>query len=269
MFKKIIKKLLGIKPRYGFFGFYPSWDEAKKYTTRHFGGQAGWNADNVLKQVSQSLLKVKNGQAVYERDSVLFDKIQYSWPLLAILERVAMERGGDLKVLDFGGSLGTTYFQNRDFLSGLKSLDWRIVEQENYVEEGIKNFQNEELKFFSDFDHALQSSKPDILIVSSVIQYLPRPFEMIEKFLAVGFDYIIFDRTSFIELPDHKIAIQKVKPSIYDAVLPIWFFNYEKFMNQFSGKYNIIGEYKAFIADRYEISGIPGGDRGFILKRKP
>jgi len=261
MFKRLIKKVLGLKPRYGFFGFYESWDKAKAKST-------GWNADNVLKKVSESLLKVKNGQAVYERDSVLFDKIQYSEPLLAILQRAAIEHSGELRVLDFGGSLGTTYFQNRQFLSSLKKLEWRIVEQENYAQEGIKHFQNEQLKFFTDFQQALAGEKPDVLIVSSVIQYLPKPFEMIEKFLSSGIEYIVFDRTSFLAGTDHKIAIQKVKPSIYEATLPIWFFNYEKFLRQFTDKYDLVEEFPAYIASKYEVEGIPGGDRGFILKRK-
>ena len=59
--------------------------------------------------------KVKNGEAVYERDSVLFDEIQYSWGLLAGLEKAALEHDGKLCVLDFGGSLGSTYYQNKQF----------------------------------------------------------------------------------------------------------------------------------------------------------
>ena len=45
---------------------------------------------------------MKNGEAVYERDSVLFDEIQYSWGLLAGLQKAALENDGKLCVLDFG-----------------------------------------------------------------------------------------------------------------------------------------------------------------------
>jgi len=252
--------MFGRQPQFGFFGFYNSWADAVAVSS-------GWNADNVLSRVKASLLKIKNGQAVYERDSVLFDKPQYSWPLLAALQRVALEHGGELKVLDFGGSLGTTYFQNRSFLSGLKNLQWNIVEQKNYAATGRESFESSELHFFDDWKNAVKSANANVLIASSVIQYLEHPFEQMEKFINAGFEYIIFDRTSFISAADHKIAIQKVKPTIYNATFPIWFFNYEKFLGNFAGKYEVIGEFKAFVADHYEISGVPGGDRGIILKR--
>lgn len=257
-----IKKIIGRGPKYGFFGFYNTWAEAQSEST-------GWSSAEVLKKVSASALKVKNGQAAYERDSVLFDKVQYSWPLLALLLRVALENDGILRVADFGGSLGTTYFQNRDFLANVKKIEWNIIEQENYVNRGNELFEDGKLNFFTDINSLLaQKNKPNVLIVSSVIQYLEKPFDMIQNFLDADFDYIIFDRTSFLEIPDHRIAIQKVKPSIYDATFPIWFFNYEKFLALFTDKYNIIAEFPAFIASQYKVEEIPGGDRGFILQRK-
>lgn len=258
--KSAIKTLLGGKPKYGFFGFFDTWQDVLKQSR-------GWNSPHILDKVCTNLLKVKKGEAVYERDSVLFDKIQYSWSLLAGLLKVAVENNGILRVADFGGSLGTTYFQNREFLSGLKKLEWNIIEQENYVACGNKYFKSEELRFFADLESCLKSANPDVLIVSSVIQYLEDPFAMIEKFINAGFKYIIFDRTSFINLPEHKIAIQKVKPAIYDAAFPIWFFNYDKFLSLFTGQYRVTAEFDAFVASRYEVSGIPGGDKGFILKR--
>ncbi|KKW09096.1 MAG: Methyltransferase, TIGR04325 family [Candidatus Kaiserbacteria bacterium GW2011_GWA2_49_19] len=249
------------KPTHGFFGFYHSWEDAARAST-------GWQSENVLEKVCASLLKVRNGNAVYERDSALFDKVQYSWPLLAALQRVALEHDGHLNVADFGGSLGTTYFQNRAFLSSLKSLRWNIIEQKNYVARGKALFENDVLKFYEDIKSCLKTTTPHILIASSVIQYLPQPYEQIRKFIDAGFDYILFDRTSFLENEKDKIAIQKVKPSIYQATFPIWFFNYRKMIETFQSRYNIVAEFDAFVAFRYGVSGIPGGDKGFFLKRR-
>src|SRR3989344_5632671 len=106
-------------------------------------------------------------------------------------------------------------------------------------------------------------SKPRRLIFS-----FPQPYEQIRKFIDAGFDYILFDRTSFLENEKDKIAIQKVKPSIYQATFPIWFFNYRKMIETFQSRYNIVAEFDAFVAFRYGVSGIPGGDKGFFLKRR-
>ena len=56
--------------------------------------------------------KVKNGETVYERDSVIFDQIEYSWPVLTGLMCAAAQNSGCLKVLDFGCSLGSSNLEN-------------------------------------------------------------------------------------------------------------------------------------------------------------
>ena len=50
---------------------YSTWDEALAAST-------GSDSENILQKVKDSTLKVKYGEAVFERDSVIFDKIQYS-----------------------------------------------------------------------------------------------------------------------------------------------------------------------------------------------
>src|SRR5215475_3829712 len=109
----ILENLRRINPsKYGWKGDYSSWEAAKK--------QAGSYDDGIiLEKVEQAALKVRNGEATYERDSVLFDRIEYSWPLLAALMWVAARNKGKLTVADFGGSLGSSYFQNKVFLEGL------------------------------------------------------------------------------------------------------------------------------------------------------
>jgi len=115
---------------YGWYSDFATWEEAKKKS-------GGYEAESILQKVKESLLKVKNGEAVYERDSVIFDKIEYSWELLAFLMWVAAQNGGKLNLIDFGGSFGSTYFQNKKFLEKLTNVSWNIVEQQNYVKVGL------------------------------------------------------------------------------------------------------------------------------------
>ena len=50
-------------------GDYKTWEDAQARCT-------GYDSEIILDKVKNSLLKVKNGEAIYERDSVLFDEIQ-------------------------------------------------------------------------------------------------------------------------------------------------------------------------------------------------
>src|SRR4051812_28170712 len=96
--KKIYEKLTSRPKAYGWFGNYTTWEEARKQCT-------GYDDLAIVEKVKSSVLKVKNGEAAYERDSVLFDEIQYSRPLLDAFQQVAAGSSGVLHVIDFGGSL--------------------------------------------------------------------------------------------------------------------------------------------------------------------
>src|SRR5262249_49839600 len=134
--KEILKKLtppiildiLRKPPSHGFFGNYQNWQLALNNST-------GYDNPAILEKVKDSMLKVKSDETVFERDSVILDKAQYPWPLLSTLLLAGLENNNELQVIDFGGSLGSTFFQVRKFLKHFK-LKWQIIEQNNFVDCG-------------------------------------------------------------------------------------------------------------------------------------
>jgi putative methyltransferase (TIGR04325 family) len=198
-------------------GDYSSWEEAKLKCT-------GYESSLILQKCRSALLKVKNGEAIYERDGVVFNEIQYSWGLLAGLQRAAMGNKAKLCVLDFGGSLGSTYFQNKEFLNTLKELQWCIVEQKHFVDCGKENFEDEQLKFYYTVEECLAKHKPDVLLLSSVLQYLENPYSWIDKFISLNIPYIIVDRTAFVDEDADILTIQKISEPKYSTSYPAWFF---------------------------------------------
>jgi putative methyltransferase (TIGR04325 family) len=218
---------------YGLSGDYPSWDEAVRAST-------GYDSDVILERTRAALLKVKNGEAAYERDSVLFDEIQYSWPLLAGLMWVAARCGGRLNVLDFGGSLGSTYFQNRAFVSALPQVRWNIVEQARHVETGKACFADDRLRFYADIADCLADSQPNVVLLSSVLQYLEHPHTILDQILALPCDNVIIDRTPFWAGPTDHLCVQTVPPSVYPASYPSWVFSRERFHSRLHGDWRII-----------------------------
>jgi len=133
-----------------------------------------------------------------------------------------------VSVLDFGGSLGTSYHQCRGFLSGLKSLRWSIVEQPKFVECGRESFETEELKFYYDIDEALISEKPDVVLLSGVLEYIERPYDLLKEIATRNFQYIILDRTPVVGLESDILTVQKVPKEIYEASYPCWFLSENK-----------------------------------------
>jgi len=239
-------------------GDYSSWDEALAAST-------GYDSEIILEKTRAALLKVKKGEAVYERDSVLFDEIQYSWPLLAGLMWVAAQSGGRLNVLDFGGSLGTTYFQNRYFLKSLSEVRWNIVEQPRWVEVGKAEFEDEQLKFYSSIEECLAEIHPNVIVLSSVLQYVERPFDVLRALSASPCSYLIIDRTPFWDGPRDRLCVQHVPASIYPASYPCWIFSVHRFRTFLNKSWEIVAEFEGF--DRLP-SPVKTTWKGIIARRR-
>lgn len=237
----LIRKIKG-SIKHGWHGDYTSWAEAQAKST-------GYESQLILDKVYTSLLKVKNGEAIYERDSVIFNEIQYSWQLLSGLMYAAAKNHGNLNVLDFGGSLGSTYYQNKKFLSGLESVNWSIIEQENFVECGRNNFANQHLHFYNNIDECFRNQSPTVLVLSSVLQYIEKPYELLEELLSYNFDMILIDRTPFAYSGKDTITLQTVPPEIYHASYPCWLFNENNFIDKFNG-YKLLESFDALYSSK-------------------
>lgn len=209
--------------RIEYSGDFSSWSNAMSKCS-------GYNSDNILSKVLSATMQVKSGSAAYERDSVVFYKDEYVWSLLASLMWAAAKTKGILNVLDFGGALGSSYFQNRRFLHSLTNVQWSVVEQANFVRNGRKFIQDDKIRFFETVDECVSENKPNVILLSSVLQYIEFPELLIEKLSNLGADTLIIDRTPFLSGRGKKLVIQNVPPSIYTASYPMWIFSIDDFM---------------------------------------
>lgn len=229
---QVIKKIIP-SDAVRFDGPYRNWTVAKK-------NSIGYADPAIFEKVKTARLKVENGEAIYERDSVLFDKIEYSWPVLSSLMWVAAREGGRLNVLDFGGALGSSYFQNKKFLSKIPQMSWNVIEQPHFVDWARENIQTEQLRFFRSVDECLIENRPNIVLFSAVLHYLEFPHAIIKKLAQQKINYILIDRTPFSKLKKDIAIIQHVPKKIYKASYPLWVFSEEHFIDTLKDSYSII-----------------------------
>ena len=249
-----------VNTKYGYFGDYNNWQAAQKYTT-------SFEDNAILDKIKDSINKFLNGQAVFERDSIIYEEPQYSWQLLTTLLYIAAQKE-NINILDFGGSLGSTYFTHKKFLPKNISYNWSVVELEKFVVYGKKYFEDSQLKFYLNIDEAMNHNSFDIIALSGVICYLDKPYQFLEHLINKKFEYIFIDRTLFFESND-RITIQKVHPSIYNANNSCWVFNKKKMADFFEKDYEIIEFFKICtpavnIYQPFDIAQ----EHGLILKRK-
>ena len=242
-----------------FSGNYDSWEAALRDST-------GYDAPVIVEKTRAALLKVKSGAAAFERDSVLFDKPDYPFPIISAMLRQALKSDGRLSVLDFGGSLGSSYFQCRSFVRGLKVLRWHIIEQAAHVACGRRDFESEELRFHETIDEFLKAEpEPNVLLLSSVLPYLKAPYAELAKLLNLSIPTVIIDRTAFLPGDTDRLAVEQVPAAIYRASYPFWFLSETKFQLAIGKRYRIVATFTP--VDAPLITQAEGYFKGFILER--
>jgi putative methyltransferase (TIGR04325 family) len=241
-------------------GSFASWDEARRHSD-------GYDVPAIVERVKQAQLKVARGEAACERDSVLFDKIEHSYPLVVGLLRAALTNGGNLRVVDIGGALGSTYYQCRALLTGVSTLRWNVVEQPTFVDCGRQHFESDELRFFPDVRSCLASAPVDVALLSGVLPYVTDPHAMLREVAEARLGHVMLDRTPLWERAD-RLTVQSVPPSIYGFAVsyPAWILNRQGVLGHFLPAYRLVDEFGA-LAGTIHVDGLVARDTGFLLER--
>ena len=206
----------------------------------------GYDTDRIFHRVRAAARQVREGRATYERDGVAFHAAAPRWPGVSRLREAAVN--GRLTVLDFGGSLGSLYFQARAQLGEISALRWRVVEQPRFAVAGREEFQNGELEFYTTVTEACDAGMLDVLLLASVLPYLPSPFATLSRLLETGARWIVVERTGFVLDGKTRLTVQHVPRSIYAASYPCWFFDRAEFLAQFAGRYRLVSESRDEVA---------------------
>lgn len=259
----ILKTLKNYSFKNGWKGNYKNFASAQKRCE-------GYDNEHILKRISLTTAKVKNGEAVYERDGILYDDIQINSPLLNNLLRISAENDYKLTVVDFGGSLGTSYYQNIPFLKHLKEINWCIIEQAHYVDEGKAAFENEQLKFYHTIEDCLKEHpKPHLLLLSNTLQYTEHPYSLLKKLQGFEIPYLLLDYVGYNPRKKDRMTVQYVPPVFYGikASYPCLFFNRSKLENQLKENYNKVYEFNCD-SPTYYLELIPFQYEGSFWKLK-
>ena len=192
---------------------YPDWASAVQAAHT-----AGYAESNILEKCRTAALAVRDGKALWERDSVTFTQEQANQPLLTGLLAAAAE-SGKLHVLDFGGSLGSTCVQHRRWLEALPAWTWNVVEQAHFVDCGRQELQTDHLRFFHTVEEAMSAAPINVILLSSVLQYLEDSYALLRRLSALPVPWLILDRTPLLD-GEERITVQHVPPHIYKAAYP-------------------------------------------------
>jgi putative methyltransferase (TIGR04325 family) len=191
-----------------------SWDAAKRQSI-------GYQDPRIIRNVELAARRVLRGQAQFERDGVAFATADVNWPIATGLLLAAARNPGSLRVLDYGGSLGSQYFQCRGLLSALPHVNWTVVEQEALVSVGREMLTHPNLFFVEEHDHSVPWNASAVLF-SSVLQYLDDPLAPLCRSVEAGADVVVIDRTPISRIAESLPTIQISSMSFGTTTYPAW-----------------------------------------------
>lgn len=189
---------------------------------------SGYDYECIFEKSAKAAISVKDGLAKYERDSCLFyDNLKMFELLYAIESTINQE--GSANILDFGGGLGSMYFQHRDLLDKSR-VKWTIKEQDKFVSFGKEHLSDDVLSFVSDVDI---KSGYNLLILGSSLQYIENSKDILKDLLDIQPYMIFIDRTPMCRSGNQELVYgvfqEIVRQPIYDAEYPMYVFNKDFF----------------------------------------
>lgn len=195
---------------------------------------------------------------VYEKTKIYRDALLSGKPLLSDIRSLSTFAGlnlaisgSDLNVIDFGGACGAHYFFSKALLGSRVGLHWHVVETTAMVN-AARSLEDGQLKFYDDLEKAKNAlGRVDIVFTSSTLQYVPRPYETLQRLTECGAAHIFITRVGLSTLPGDMIIIQAANLSangpgpmpagMKDGVIkyPVTFARKDKFEEIISRNYQI------------------------------
>jgi putative methyltransferase (TIGR04325 family) len=225
---------------------------------------SGYNDNVILDRVTNITEMRKNRLIISERDGFILHNIEIPIQIKSFIQSLLFSNR-PLQVLDFGGGLGSWYFDFVDIFGKSSVAKWLIIEQENFVKSGSKNFEDGTLNFneYAAFD--LIPQKFDFVVFSSVIQYLENPYEVLSEIYTIDVPYLIINRTPFWIGEFDRCAIQRNKS--FGESYPSWILSEPGFKKFIHTKWEILDEFYSS-DNQHLLSGLHRVRyKSFILKK--
>lgn len=248
-------------------GDYSSWSEAESAAD-------GYGSDAIIEKVFASTNAVLRGEAVYERDSWLFYREEYNWAFICALSRIRLFGCRQLHLVDFGGALGSSYWQNKKQFDMFSEVDWHVVEQKSFLDASAKLKYTAPLTFEESIGESFSKYPINVVLFSSVLQYIKNFQDILNDTFSHSPEFIIIDRTPlFTEGTVPQILVESVPETIYPATYACEFRLKDEFLQIFlQSGYELIMQWDSNIDPAVVIRNRSGQKRtatffGFLFRK--
>lgn len=222
--------------RIAFNGDYADWEEA-------VADCGDWQS--MLEGDIDAVNKVLRGEGAWVQDAQLFYEPKYNYCLCGAILRCALQKKDrQVRVLDIGGALGNSWFQNLAYFADAVKMEYIIAEQDNYAEYGHRNLERDGLKFIKSIDDWQRGERFDLILLSGSLEYIDRYQEFLDRIVQANPRYIMLDR---LAVGDRARICKQTVPPTHNAKGSYAFriFSEEEVMRFFGEGYELIEKDRA------------------------
>ncbi len=206
---------------YGLFPWHGTWEEAKASAT-------GYATESIAKAIAKQ-------HETFLKDPQFFFNDRYTQvPFFHFLSALSVifwqHHPAPFRVLDFGGSSGWYCYLWRRIFPGVP-FDWVVVETEPMCK-AHRPYEEKHLRWRTTIPEPEpgSSGKPfDLALASGCLMYLDQPYDLLTQ-LARQCDFLFVNRIPILQIPEDRIALQRIPPSVHETSHAFRLFSGSKMM---------------------------------------
>ncbi len=175
--------------------------------------------------ISNSLKRIAALREEAERNVLLPPASNYREGLLPLLAALVYNEGKGLRILDFGGGVGFTFYQTISGLPRTEGVEYHVVEREAVCRAGKEFFgaNRSNIRFLTELP--ITEERFDIVHSGSAIHYIKDWKQSLSQLCALSGKYLLL-----VDVPAGNIPTFATAQHYYGSKIPAWFFNIEELL---------------------------------------
>lgn len=178
------------------------------------------------KWIQNSLEKINAVRQDASKKGTVLSTTQYRESLLPPVAAIALNELAGVRILDFGGGVGFSYYQVLHGLPHAENFEFHVVEVDALCKVGKEYFQEEQHIFFHSSLPREEGLTFDIVHMGSSLHYCEEWEELLSRLCRYQPRYFLFT-----DLPAGDIPTFATVQSYYTSRIPVWFFNIAEVIN--------------------------------------
>jgi putative methyltransferase (TIGR04325 family) len=186
--------------------------------------------------IQNALEKINAARQDAQKKGTVLSVTQYRESLLPLVAAIVMNAFEGLKILDFGGGVGSSYYQVLHGLPRTGNFEFHVVEIDALCKVGKEYFTNEPHIFFHSSPPREEGLSFDVVHMGSSLHYCEQWEELLSSLCRYKPRYFLFT-----DLPAGDIPTFATVQSYYTSKIPVWFFNIDEVIGAMRNqKYHLV-----------------------------